>query len=170
MGILALEDYVAVARTDVERLLIVKFKGFVASLHYARATYVEHTDLAASGEERCLQGVDGLELERLVHGHGTAHYHTVVHRVHHVYLIGCKHLFNEEVATDTLGVVALRILRMCCITHFIVCLHSFTFVMIGNKVFIVSLQSYKKISIIGQKASLFYTKAILTRLPDRPNR
>ena len=123
-GVLAGEHHVAVAAAHVESLLVAEGERLVAHLHRAFAqSDVVYANLAARGEVLGLQRVDGLELKLLVHGHCPAHDHAVVHGVHHVHLVGGKHLLNKEVAADALGVVTLSVLGMGRITDFVICLH-----------------------------------------------
>ena len=61
-GILRAEDNVAVATTDIQRLLVVEVEYLVAYLDAAGTTDVEDAYLAAGGEVVGLQGVNGFEL------------------------------------------------------------------------------------------------------------
>ncbi len=121
------EHHVAVATADVKCLLEVELELLVAHLHGAGSTDIEDANLAAGGEERCLQRVDSLEFQSLVYGHGTADDHAVVHRIDHVHLIFGKHSLNEKVAADALGVITFCVLRMSRITYFIICFHNSVF-------------------------------------------
>ena len=122
-GVLAGEHHVAVAAANVECFLEAELKDFVAHFHAAVAAYVEDTDLAAGGEEWCLQRVDGLEFELLFHGFGTAHDHAVVHRVYHVHLVVGKHSLDKEVAAYAFGVITFCVLRVGRIANLIICFH-----------------------------------------------
>ena len=79
LGILALEHYITVAPTDIERFLVVQFKGLIAHSNCSRTTYIKDTNLTASREIRSLQRIDSLQLQCLLHRHRTTDYHTVVH-------------------------------------------------------------------------------------------
>ena len=119
------KDDVTLAATDVESLLVVKFIDLVAHLHAALATDIEDADLAACGEVRSLQRVDGLEQEFLLDRHGTADNHAVVHRINQVDFILRENFLNQKVAAQTLGVVTFSVLGMRCITDFIVRFHTY---------------------------------------------
>ena len=123
LGVLAFERHLAVARTEVEGLLVAEFEYGVAGLHHAGASDVENAHLAAGQEERSLQRVDDLELECLGDGHRAADDHAVVHRVDHVDLVGREYFFDQEIAAQARRVVAFRILGMCRIADFVIGLH-----------------------------------------------
>ena len=124
-GVLAREGHLAVARTEVEGLLVAEFEFGVAGLHHAGASDVVDAHFAAGQEEGGLQRVDGFETERLGNGHGTSDDHAVVHRVDHIDLVGREYLFDQEVAAQTCRVVAFRILGMRRIADFVVGFHCY---------------------------------------------
>ena len=124
-GVLAREGHLAVARTEVEGLLVAEFEHGVAGLHHAGASDVVDAHFAAREEERSLQRVDGFEAERLGDRHGASDDHAVVHRVDHVDLVGREYLFDQEIAAQTRRVVAFRILGMRRIADFVIGFHSY---------------------------------------------
>ena len=126
-SIVAGEGHVAVAAADIEGLLEVEVELLVADAYRSGATHVKDAHLATCGEERGAQRVDGLQGEHLADGHGTAHHHTVVHRVDHVHLVLCKDALDEEVAAYSLCVITLGILGMRSIADFVICLHDSSF-------------------------------------------
>ena len=124
LAVLGGEHHVTVAASDIESLLEAERIGLVAHLHDAfTLSHVEDTHLTSGCEEVGLQGVDGFEFEFLVDRHGTSHHHTVIHGVHHVHLVGSKHLLDQEVAAYAGCVITLGILGVGCVADFIICLH-----------------------------------------------
>ena len=123
LGVLALEGHLAVARTEVEGLLVAEFEHRVAGLHHAGASDVVDAHFAAREEERSLQRVDGFEAERLGDGHRAADDHPVVHRVDHVDLVGREYLLDQEIAAQARRVVTFRILGVRRIADFVVGFH-----------------------------------------------
>ena len=124
------EHHIAFSTTDVEGFLVVQFIDFVTHLHTTFSSHVEDTNLTTGSEMRSLQRVDSFQQEFFLHRHRTTHNHAVVHGIHQIHFILREYLLNEEVATQTLGVIAFGILRMCCVADFIVsfhCCYSFSF-------------------------------------------
>ena len=115
--------HLAVATSNVERLFVVQLKHLVAYAHATFSAHIVDAHLAACSEKGSLQRVDGLQGQHLVHRHGASYNHTVVHRVNHLYLVGHKQPFNQEVATQPMRVVVACILGVCGIAQFIVRFH-----------------------------------------------
>ena len=123
-GVAALEGYLAVASSQVERLLVVQLEHGVARAHDARSADVEDAHLAPCGEEGSLQRVDSLQAEHLAHRLCAADDHAVVHGIDHIDFVGCEYSFDEEVAPYARRVVMLRVLGMRRIAYFIVRFHT----------------------------------------------
>ena len=140
--IITAEHYVTVATTDVQSLFVAELEHLVTNLHLTGTADIKDTYLTTGRKERSLQRIDSLQLQALIHGHSTTYNHTVVHTVNHVYLVSCEHLLNQEVTTDSLGIIAFRILGMCGIAHFVICLHNLI-CLFNLFVFFDCLQRYK---------------------------
>ena len=125
--ILTLKNNIALTRTNIQRLLIIEVEALVANLNNTCTTYIKYTQLTTSQEIRSLNGVNSLQLQGLRNGHCTAYNHTVIHRIYHIDLIGCKYTLYKEITTQTRCVIRLSIFGVCSIAHFIVCFHYFIF-------------------------------------------
>ena len=121
--IFRLKDNLTVAPAKIESLLKIEFIYLVVNAHDTCTAYVEDTQLSASKEKWSFERIDSFQRESLIDRHCATYNHAIVHRIHHVDFICSKHFFNQKILAQTSRVVRFGILRIGCITKFVVCFH-----------------------------------------------
>ena len=127
-GILASEGNFFVSLTDIQRILEMQFVILAVHIHYAVATGIDHTKLAAFQKILRLEGIYCLKLDSLRYRHDTSENETVIHSVCEVNLIRLHHFFHQKTGTELLVVVMFHICGMTRVKNLIVglCLHRAT--------------------------------------------
>ena len=106
--------------TDIQRILEMQFVILAVHIHYAVATGIDHTKLAAFQKILRLEGIYCLKLDSLRHRHDTSENETVIHSVCEVNLIRLHHFFHQKTGTELLVVVMFHICGMTRVKNLIV--------------------------------------------------
>ena len=123
VSIQTLEIHFPITRTYIERFFIVEFKDIITDFHGPFASDIVNTQLTPHQEHRLFQRIDRFEPKGFPYGHSSAHDHPVIHGIDHIYLVWNEYFLNQEIFSQSLRIIRLRIVGMRCITQFIICLH-----------------------------------------------
>ena len=132
LGILAFKCHFTVTGTQIKSLLKIEFEDSIPSFYNTWSAHIDDPHFTTSQKERSFQRIDCFQNQYLASRHSATDDHTVVHRIDHIHFIRSKHLFYQEVTTDTFRIILLCIFRMRSITQFIICFHLLIVVLFFN--------------------------------------
>ena len=124
--VFAFKEYITLTTTNVKSLFEPQLKDLFSYLNdtYTFA-YIKDSDFTTGRKVWSFQRIYSLQLQFFLGRHSTTHYHSVIHGIHHIDFIFHKKSLNQEIFSQSGGVIRFSINRIGCVSQFIIRLHYF---------------------------------------------